>query len=319
MSATNLIFIDGILGSGKSTTAQWLWLRLIRNNHDAQWFYEHDTTHPIWHLEEQKSMVETGVIEPSFLDDVILSRWGELAAALTGSDKITILESTLLQTTVGFLAAMNLDNQTIKEHVRKLEHAIAGLHPALIYFYQNDVAAALQAICEDRRNDEFDTALIELLGGTPYGKSNQLNDFDGVVRFYQHCREIYDSLLADFPSSKLAIENSGGDWSSYKWQITRFLGLPEMEEICTEINQPARYLGRYKDADSEDALVVAGDERGLYLDDARCTRLIHKSNNTFYVESMCLELSFEEPSRESFQRIKLRGNLPGLHPIWERE
>jgi adenylate kinase family enzyme len=51
MFDTKLIILDGLPGSGKSTTAQWLELQLQRNGFDAQWYWEGDVPHPQWWYE----------------------------------------------------------------------------------------------------------------------------------------------------------------------------------------------------------------------------------------------------------------------------
>ena len=60
MINSNLILIDGISGSGKSTTAQRLYLHLLRLGHDVQWFYEHDTAHPILPYHEIEAALDSG-------------------------------------------------------------------------------------------------------------------------------------------------------------------------------------------------------------------------------------------------------------------
>jgi hypothetical protein len=318
MIDTNLILIDGLTGSGKSTTAQRLWLHLVRHGHDAQWFYEHDTAHPIWRWSERFQMAEAGVLDPSFLDDTVVARWRKLAAERAGTRAVAILESTFFQTTVGFLLVMNVAARTIVEHVLAVDHIIAGLKPVLIYFRQRDVAQSLRATCDDRRADHFETDLIKLIGGTPYGKANGLSDFAGLVGFYDHWCEIVELLFTRVGMSKLAIDRSDGDWRSRERQLTDFLSLPEIQEVAARIDQPSRFLGRYRDANSSDEIVVAGNEQGLYFDDARRTRLIPKQGSTFHVEALCIELSFADEGGGRFQRLELRGNLPSLSPVWVR-
>ena len=45
---TKLVVIDGLPGSGKTPTAQWLELQLRRNQVDARWLHEADIPHPLW-------------------------------------------------------------------------------------------------------------------------------------------------------------------------------------------------------------------------------------------------------------------------------
>jgi hypothetical protein len=313
-----LILIDGLTGAGKSTTAQRLWLHLERHGHAAQWFYEHDTAHPIWPPGEQSRFAEAVALDPSFVNETLPTRWRKLADECSAAAMVTILESTFFQSTVGFLLAMNVAHRVITEHVMAVDEVIAGSRPVLVYFRLRNVAAALQAVFEDRRRDGYAERLIELVGATPYGKGTGLSDFAGLVRFYEHWRALAESLFEQLRMTKLAIEGDCGDWRLRERQLTDFLSLPKMREARTRIEAPSRFIGRYRDAGSGDELVVAGNEKGLYLDDARRTRLIPKQDGAFHIAALCAELSFGDQSGGLFQRIDLRGNLPGLSPVWTR-
>src|SRR5215471_10932274 len=109
MIHTRLICIEGMPGSGKSTTSQRLWLHLLRNGCDSRWVYEHDTTHPIWKFEEQRAVVESGTLDLSLLDDIVVDRWRQLAGELAGTGPTMVLESALFQTPIGLLLTMDVD------------------------------------------------------------------------------------------------------------------------------------------------------------------------------------------------------------------
>jgi hypothetical protein len=318
MSAVKLILIEGLTGAGKSTTAQRLWLHLERHGHAARWFYEHDTTHPVWLREEQSRMAEAGRIDPGLLETTLLARWRNLADECSSKGGVTILESTFFQSTVGFLLCMNIPDKDIAAHVLAVDRVIAEASPVLIYFRHDDVSQWLRTVFEDRRSDNYEANLVRYIGMTPYGKATGLSDVAGLVRFLEHWRELAEALFAQIGMAKLAIDGDSGNWTSRERQITDFLGLPEIVEPSVRIEEPDRFCGRYRDAASSDEFVVARDEQGLYLADARRTRLIHKHDNTFHIAAMPVEMSFGDGSGGVFRRIDLKGPLPGLSPVWLR-
>jgi hypothetical protein len=320
LSAPQLILIDGMTGSGKSTTAQRLWLHLQRLGRDAAWHYEHDTAHPVWRTEETAQMLGEGSLDFPAVHQVIVDRWGEFAATAQAG-KVTILESSFFQSAVGFLLAMNADGASIAEHVWAAEQAIALLSPALIYFRQDDVAGALRATFADRQADGYEATLIGYLAGTPYGRARDVHDFSGLLAFCEAWRDLVDQLYSRLRMNKLAIENSARRWPEYERQITDFLGLPAIPDdlLAAPPPQPVdRFPGRYRDCRGEDVLAVAADGQGLYLDDARGTRLFHREGNRFLVQALNLELAFEGEDGGRFRRLCLNGNLPGLSPQWRR-
>jgi hypothetical protein len=318
MINTKLILLDGLTGAGKSTTAQRLWLHLERHGHAARWFYEHDLSHPIWPPDEQAGIAEAGLFGAEFVNEVLPMRWRNLAREYRATEKITILESTYLQSTVGFLLAMNLADQAIIDHVMVVDEAIAELAPALVFFRHRDVAQSLNATFEDRRADGYAKDLVQHIGRTPYWKSSGLSDVAGLVRFYEHWAMLVERVLARVSMVKLVIDGGAGDWPSRERRLTDFLDLPMIGEIQTQVEQPSRFIGRYRDARSGDELVVAGNEHGLQFAGSRQTRLIPARDGAFHVAAMCADASFCDESRGVFQRMELRGPLPGLSPVWIR-
>jgi hypothetical protein len=92
-----------------------------------------------------------------------------------------------------------------------------------------------------------------------------------------------------------------------------------MSETQLRIDEPSRFIGRYQDAASNDQLEVASDACGLYLDDARHTRLISRPDGGFLVAAMDVEVSFsQQDGAGRFRRLDLHGSLPGLSPLWTR-
>lgn len=314
MLDTRLILIDGLTGAGKSTTAQRLWLHLRRLGTETRWFYEHDTTHPVWWPDEKERIAQAGALAPEFIEEILPARWRNLAA--TGP--ATILESSFFQANVGVLLAMNVPDAAIERLMLAVEQAIAPARPALIYFRQPDVARALEEIFQDRRADDYAAKLVAYIGATPYGQAIGLRDVAGLLRFYGHWADLVESVFARLTFSKLAIDRSAGDWPARERQLTDFLGLPPIQDESAQIERPARFVGRYRDAGSDAELIVAADGRGLKLDDARGTRLIPLADGAFVVESMSAVLAFADERGGRYRRLEFHSDLPGLSPVWLR-
>src|SRR3954453_3575346 len=135
MIGTKLICIDGIPGSGKSTTSQRLWLHLLRNGYDAQWLYEHGPDSPIWRGVERYQLTESGITDSAIVRDLVVSRWRTLAADLQAGRTIAVVESSLLHSTVGVMLGMDFDQMVILECLAEVEQVISGVRPVSIYFY----------------------------------------------------------------------------------------------------------------------------------------------------------------------------------------
>jgi predicted kinase len=318
MIDTRLILIEGLTGTGKSTTAQRLWRHLRSQGLAARWFYEHDTTHPIFSPEELARIAELGEIPPRFVEETVLRRWRILAENDAAEGRVTVLDGAFFQTAVGVLLAMQVPATAILAHVSDAARAIAAARPALVYLRQGDTARALAEVFADRRADDYAADLVAYIGATPYGKANGISDSAGLLGFYERWTALVESAWDDLPFAKLAIDRSAGDWSAREVRLTDFLGLPPIREVPVRIEQPSRFCGRYRDPDSGTELIVAGGEGGLYLEDARKARLIPEGDRLFLIESMGAALAFADESDGRFRRVELVGNLPGPSPVWLR-
>jgi thymidylate kinase len=306
---TRLICLDGLPGSGKSTTSQRLWLHLQDNGYQARWCYEHGPDTPIWRGAERFELARSDVSDSGFMRALLLSRWAEHVAELRTGEAIVLMDSSLLHTSIVVMVALSFDARSILRCLEDVADVIAPLDPVSVYLRPTDVRAAMQAVSGQRRSGEFILPLIELMAGTRYFKQHGLTGFDGVVQFFERCRDITDQTFAMLPFRKLIIDYSDQSWTSYERSITDFLALPAMPAMTGAVATPSRFVGRYKDPSSAAEVVVAADTRGLYLDDERGTRLMHHRADIFYVNAVGLELSFKDESDGAFQRLEARGDF----------
>jgi hypothetical protein len=293
-------------------------MHLVDSGYHAEWFYEHGRSSPIWGQDERFRIIQSGIGDLSIVHSLVVSRWQKFASKLKTEDTIAVLESSLLHTTVNVMLAMDFQKSAILSCLQEVEQIMKGLNSVSIYLYPNNIRHALRAISDVRPYSQFEGPLVELFTTTRYAKTHGLSGFDGVVEFFENCREIIDAAFIRLKLSKLAINFSSLDWNSYERQITNLLGLPPMLPIPDCVDSPSRFVGCYKGPDSDAELVVAYDEKGLYLDDERHTRLIQRAGSTYYVNAHRLELSFEDERGGVFARVRLKGDLPVDNSIWVR-
>jgi thymidylate kinase len=311
-----LIFVDGLPGSGKSTTAQRLCFHLQRLGRPARWYFEHEQGHPIFDDEQVRCARATGPAEPNGIRARALAGYAMLAARLADETAPTmILESTLFQTAVGTQLLMDLPAAEIERHFQRTMELLAPVAPALIVFRPPDVAAALRRAAE-KRGAWFPEFLVAHLGDTPRGRRTRLADFAGVIAFFEDYRAQCDALFARFAGPRLAVDNSAGDWPRHTRDLTDFLGLPPMAGPPVPAGL-AELAGRYRAADG-DEWNVAADAHGLFFDDAARGRIVPRPGGGFAIEGVCIELDFERDAAGRVRRIRCAGALPGLATEWEK-
>ncbi len=320
MIDTRLIFIDGIPGSGKSTTAQQLCHQLLHDGCDAEWFYEHDSTHPIYTARQLEEALASGTDAVHEILGAATGLWKRWASTRKASGPIAILESTLFQLTAGAQLLVEWDRDAIVQYALSVQEAIAALHPVLIYFVPEDVEGALKAIVE-KRGDDFDRFLIDRLAPTPYGQSRAIQRFDQVMEFFQECRAVTDSLYSQLPIRKIEIDTSGGDWDAYRRSIADFLDMPRIESGFPPDADPTEYTGVYHEPNLNHEWTVGTDGAQLCFDNGNKTKILHKQGDVFCVEGVCVELTFVRDAHGIVKKIECGGHLTGedvIETVWHR-
>jgi hypothetical protein len=314
MLNTNLILVDGLPGSGKSTTAQIVWLQLLRNGYEADWFFEHQSSHPIYRYEDPEEVFQTTAAESKKIHDEALHNWEKLASSLQGTRRVTILESTIFQTTIGWLQLIDCDRSEILDYALRVRQVIEELNPCLIYLYQDDIAGGLRRTC-DLRGEEFELQLVSRIARTPYGKRANVRGFEGVATFYKAVREITDHLYSTWQTHKVSLETSEGDWKMYHHRIAEFLGMVDVE-LRFSSPEAGRFAGRYTEVNSGSEITVAADQDGLYFDEPHRPRLFHRFDSTFCIQGMCVDLAFKHNETGLVTAVECSGDLPGVAGFW---
>ena len=230
MLATQLIVLDGLPGSGKTTTAEWLNQELKERGIKTWYLPEYDTAHPLWWYDYWDG---TDYHTPDFdhipIESCIsnsLSRWRDFSSSLLQTtDRILVIaESVFFMNAVGMLLMGGADPARLLRYAREVRQIVRDLDPILIYFRQNDASTALHRICA-LRGLEFEQELLANMERFPYLKHRKLTGLKGVTVLWQDIQQLTDVLYLEYDFRKLALETSEGKWAEYRQHILQFLGI----------------------------------------------------------------------------------------------
>jgi hypothetical protein len=319
MIKTNLILIEGIPGSGKSSMGQQLDLHLNKLGYRSYCFFEQDTNHPIYPESEFTLQYTT---EPDWMTrektrQAAFSRWIKFTSSLAGTDQVMILEGSFFQAPVDFHLLLNRSIDEAVASILQIESVIESLDPVLLYLYQTDVEAALNRILKSR-SAGFADYLTSRFQASPYGRAHGVGDYHGVVIAYKEHRRITDVAFSKLQMRKLAIENSTGDWNRYYHSITNFLALPPVRMPPALPSNANLLVGEYQRVNSTDVFTIAADEHGLSIHREMKLRLLWKFMTTFCVAGTRTELKFETDEHGSARAVEVSGREPNFTSVWKR-
>jgi hypothetical protein len=225
-SAHRLVIIEGIMGSGKSTTMRFIAKNLQDSGQLALPLHERTEPHPVRATDELEHWFEPWRdATPQHLADRALARWAAFVEATQRGSPIPVTDGQLFHGDLTHLLLMDADSALIFDYVSALAAVIAPLNPFVLYLWQEDVEKALRTVCTERGPEWIDYQVNWKLAG-PYCVRKGYRGLEGLISLYRDYRRITDDLFERLPLAKLAIENSRGDWPAYESQILNALQLP---------------------------------------------------------------------------------------------
>ncbi|MCA8090863.1 hypothetical protein LGM65_08135 [Burkholderia anthina] len=221
-----LVIVEGIMGSGKSTTMRFIAKHLQEAGKPALPVHERTDPHPVRATDELEHWFEPWKdATPEELADRALARWTAFVEYTVSKGEIPVLDGQLFHGDLTHLLLMEADIALIADYIWKLAALIAPLNPFVLYLWQEDVEAAVRKVCVDR-GGEWTDYQVDWKLAAPYCRQRGFVGLDGLIALYRDYRSLTDSLFQELPLAKLAIENSGRDWPVYEKRILHELGLP---------------------------------------------------------------------------------------------
>lgn len=228
MRNTRFIFVEGIMGSGKSTTAEFLTEQIRQHGLAARFLLEGPTIeepeHPLRIATEfpHPNAIWLDLTVKEFIE-LSLQKWHTFVQAAQQSATVTVCDGLLFHGNMTDVLLMNAEPHMLYQYVAQVIEYLHSLHPVVIYFYHHDIARAIRTIC-DERGSAWEAYQVNWKVASPYGVQRSLQGFDGLVQLYQNYRAICDDIFAQLTLPKLAICNEG-NWERYYHEILTFLQL----------------------------------------------------------------------------------------------
>lgn len=200
---TQILFIDGLPGSGKSTAAE----AVGRSVPGSQVFIETDPQHPLLvGTPDQMGAAFAGIQEIHSADSFAEAALERLVAFLKGAehDALYVFESHPIQSTVRVLFQLNAPERTTLQFWSDLQGRLSVAQPRLIYFGESDPLQALKEI-NRKRGPAWESYLVAAFEQSPWMKARALSGIEGAYQMFVAYADLVDQLagLWRFPLLKL--------------------------------------------------------------------------------------------------------------------
>jgi hypothetical protein len=203
ISHPQILFIDGLPGSGKSTAAE----AVGGSVSISRVFVETAPNHPLLvGTLDQMGAAFADIHEIHSADSFAAAALGRLESFLenVGDDVLYVFESHPIQSTVRVLFQLDAPRMTISQFWSDLQDRLAVAQSRLIYFQERNPLQALKEIYR-KRGPIWETYLVEAFEQSPWMKSRALSGIEGAHQMLVAYADLVDQLtdLWRFPILKL--------------------------------------------------------------------------------------------------------------------
>ena len=198
---TKLVLVEGLPGSGKTTTARWLVGALAERGARAQLLREDEPDHPLkvgGPLHPGGATTGAALFARYSVEgyvDESLARWASFVGAAGAGGAVRVVEALPWQNAARVLFQMDAPMDRILRYAAAVEDLLAPLRPVLVYLERRDAAATFRSTAAER-GAAWTAPTVAIITDAPHARRHGLRGVRGALRWIAMYKEFLDAMSA---------------------------------------------------------------------------------------------------------------------------
>ncbi|BBH24380.1 hypothetical protein Back11_57250 [Paenibacillus baekrokdamisoli] len=289
----NLILIEGIPGSGKSTTARFIALQAERNGLKTELFHESTFQHPIF--------IQEPITNYKDWMERYITNWDKFLSEQSDTETTIVMESALFQSPILHLLHMDIDREVIVQFIEKIYARLTNMNCSLIYLYQDDPNIGINRMMDTRGGRNWLNKTYEQYKHEPYYANQGDCGPDVHLNFLYEYAQVAISAYSKCSLNTLAIENTNWDWTTYHSKILNYYGWSYDPDPVVPLSELQQYTGIYRNEEMNVDIHIEIKEGHLIIFGDR--QLKPKGINSFYLDNISIVVNFVRIHTEPFNQF----------------
>lgn len=278
----NLILVEGIPGSGKSTTARFISLQSERNGLRTKLYHESAFQHPIFIQENSDNHKEWM--------ERYLANWVTYINDQISNETTVVMESALFQNPILRLLHMDIDRDEIIEFIDSIYTQLERISCSLVFLYQNDPYVGINRMMETRGGQGWLLHTYEKYKHEPYYVNRGQDGPDLHLDFLLEYAAIARAAYSKSTMGSLAIDNTNWDWAIYQDKILNYYDWVYKPDPAVPLSQLQKYAGVYSNEEMNVNLSIDLKDNQLFIFDSYLLK--PKESNKFYLDNISIVVYF---------------------------
>ena len=171
---SRIIFVDGLMGTGKSTTAEFISTVLRETGSSARFIPEGERPHPtkVGKVRSVGEYVDSGI-----------RKWSRFVADVQDAAEVFVLDGQLFHFNVDEMLFLDATPSEILDYVMAIDSLTEPLAPSLVYYYAENWREELERVFS-ARGDGWLARQTAWKTATPYCQHRGLSGLEGLLSLY---------------------------------------------------------------------------------------------------------------------------------------